>query len=218
MTETPITVVVVDDHDIVRRGLIDLLEASGELEVVGQAGTVAEAKTVLGRTRPSLAVLDVRLPDGTGLDVARFVADEAPDTRVVMLTSFSDDQAMVDAAAAGAKAYLLKEVQGTAIVDSLLAVAGGATLLDKAMVRLAKGRLGRSEVAIPDSLSPQERRIFELIGDGMSNREIAGELFLAEKTVKNYTSNLLAKLGMQRRTEVAALAARVREHERRRFT
>lgn len=213
----PITVMVVDDHDIVRRGLCDLFESDGDIVVTGQAGSIADGLRVAERTNPDIAVLDVRLPDGTGIELCREIRDNMPDIRCVMLTSFADDEALVEAAEAGACAYLLKEVNSTDIVAAIRSVAGGAQLLDAAEVRMAESRISRSDLALPDTLSPQEHRIFELIGDGRSNRQIADELFLAEKTVKNYVSNMLAKLGMSRRTEVAALAARIREHERRRF-
>ncbi len=212
-----ISLLIVDDHEIVRRGLADLFEADGDIAVVGQAGTVAEAMVVARQTQPQVAVLDVRLPDGTGVALCESLREQDPELKVAMLTSFADDHAIVDAFDAGASAYLLKEVASTDIVDAVRKIADGAQLLDDATVRLALQRISGSDEGLLESLSPQERRIFELIGDGYANRQIAEQLFLAEKTVKNYVTNMLAKLGMARRTEAAALAARLKERERRRF-
>lgn len=217
MTERPITLLLVDDHDIVRRGLADLYEAHADSAVVGQAGSISDALTVARKVRPDVVVLHVRLPDGNGMALCRDLRSMIPEMHCFELTWFADDRALVESAAAGASAYLLKEINGTDIVAAVRAVAGGSLLLDRAEVRMAEARLSRSELHIPDILTRQERRIFELIVDGCSNRQIAEELYLAEKTLKNYVSNLLAKLAMSRRTEVAALAGRIREQERRRF-
>ncbi len=219
MSQTePISVVIVDDHDVVRRGLVDLLEADGDIVVIGQAASIAAATPMCEQACPAVAVLDVRLPDGTGMDLARALQVSCPDTRCLMLTSFADDQALIESAEAGAAAYLLKEVKGAAIVDTVRAVASGTVFLDAATVRLARARLQQSELSATDVLTAQEQKIFDLIGAGRSNREIATELYLAEKTIKNYVTNMLSKLGMSRRTEVAALAARISEHHRQRFS
>ena len=217
MATSPLTVILVDDHEIVRRGLADLLESDGAIKVVGQAGTVAEAIVVARQTKPEVAVLDVRLPDGSGVELCETLRKQDPSLKVAMLTSFADDHALVDAAAAGASAYLLKEVTSTDLATAIRKVGDGAQLLDDASVRLANQRISGSDEGLLTALSPQERRIFDLIGVGYANRQIAEELFLAEKTVKNYVTNMLAKLGMSRRTEAAALAARLQERERHRF-
>ncbi len=213
-----IRVLLVDDHEIVRRGLADLFEADGDIVVTGQAGSIDEAKRVIDTADPHVAVLDVRLPDGTGMQLCEALAASHPDVTCMMLTSFADDRAVVEAADAGAAAYLLKEVASNDIVETLRKVAAGGRVLDAATVRLAAGRLNDSEEGRLEVLSGQERRIFDLIGAGYSNRQIADELYLAEKTVKNYVSNMLAKLGMDRRTEAAALAARIEERNRSRFS
>ena len=213
-----IRVLLVDDHEIVRRGLADLFEAGGDIEVTGHAGSIEEAKRVIDTADPHVAVLDVRLPDGTGMDLCAALSISHPDVACIMLTSFADDRAVVEAAEAGAAAYLLKEVASNDIIQTLRKVAAGGRLLDAATVRLATGRLSDSEEGRLEILSGQEKRIFDLIGAGYSNRQIADELYLAEKTVKNYVSNMLAKLGMDRRTEAAALAARIEERNRSRFS
>ncbi len=212
-----IRVLLVDDHEIVRRGLADLLEGGSEIEVVASVGSVADGLTAARRSQPDVAVLDVRLPDGTGLELCAELTATDPPIRCIMLTSFADDRAMVEAAEAGAAAYLLKELNSTDIADAVRRVAAGAQLLDAAETRMAQRRISDSDEGVLDDLTPQERRIFDLIGDGNTNRQIADELFLAEKTVKNHITNLLAKLGMSRRTEAAALAARIEERRRRRF-
>jgi two-component system response regulator DevR len=214
---SPIRLLLVDDHEIVRRGLTNLFEADGDIEVVASAGTAADALRVARQCKPDVAVLDVRLPDGTGIDLCRTLMLDDPELRCMMLTSFADDHALVEAAEAGAAAYLLKELRSVDIVDAVRRVASGAQLLDAAEVRLATQRISGSEEGVLAELTPQERRIFDLVGEGHTNRQIADQLFLAEKTVKNYITNMLAKLNMSRRTEVAALAARVEERHRRRF-
>lgn len=218
MTSDPISLLLVDDHEIVRRGLTDLFEADGDIVVVAQAGSVAEALSVARRAKFQVAVLDIRLPDGTGIELCSELRAQQPDLICVMLTSFEDDHALVEAAEAGASAYLLKEITSTDIVDAIRKVAGGARLLDDATVRLANRRISGSDEGLVNTLSPQERRIFDLIGAGYPNRQIAAELYLAEKTVKNYVTNMLAKLGMERRTEAAALAAKLQERDKRRFS
>jgi DNA-binding NarL/FixJ family response regulator len=185
---------------------------------VGEAGTAEQALNRMHGLEVDVAVLDIRLPDGNGIEVCREIRSRFPDTRCLMLTSFSDDEALVDAAMAGAQGYVLKQLRGNDIVDAIRAIAAGQTLLDENLVKRAFARLEHAagEEQSLEALTEQERRIFDLIGQGRSNRQIAETLFLAEKTVKNYVSNLLAKLGMSRRTEAAALAARLDERHRRR--
>jgi DNA-binding NarL/FixJ family response regulator len=220
MVGVPVPVFLVDDHEIVRRGLADMLEASGGFTVVGEAGTAEQALNRLATADPApvVAVLDVRLPDGNGIELCREIRSRFPAVRVLMLTSFSDDEALVDAAMAGAQGYALKQLRGTDIVDAVRAVADGKVLLDQAVTKRALERLskGNDDEQALSRLTDQERRIFDLIGEGLSNRQIGEQLYLAEKTVKNYVSNLLSKLGMSRRTEAAAFAARLDERSRRR--
>lgn len=213
----PIRVFLLDDHEIVRQGIATLIETEPDMIVVGEASSAAEAVAGVARAKPDVAVLDVRLDDGNGVAVCRDIRSNHPDTVCLMLTSFADDQALVEASMAGAAGYVLKQIRGNDLIDSIRLVAGGAQLLDRAAVRMAMERLRASEAGVLETLTPQETRVFELIGDGRSNREIGEELYLAEKTVKNYVSNLFAKLGMVRRTEAAALSARLQERERRRF-
>ncbi len=212
-----IKVFLLDDHEIVRRGVADLIDAEDDLVVIGQWGGAVEAVERIEASAPDVVVIDVRLGDGSGIEVCRDVRSSQPDIGCLILTSFSDDQALVDASLAGAAGYLLKQVRGNRIVEAIRSVAGGAQLLDSATVRLAVRRLRESEPGTIADLTPREREILDLIGEGRSNRQIASELFLAEKTVKNYVSNLLAKLGMQRRSEAAAFVARVEERARHRF-
>ncbi len=215
---SPTRVFLLDDHEIVRRGLRELLEASGQFEVVGEAGTAEEALGRIPATSPQVAVLDVRLPDGDGVQVCREVRSRHPEIACLMLTSFSDDEALFDAIMAGAAGYLLKQVKGTDLVEAIQAVAEGKSLLDPALTQkvLERIRTGVVEDERIVGLTDQELRIFELIGEGMTNRQIAEQVHLAEKTVKNYVSNLLMKLGMDRRTEAAAFAARLDERRIRR--
>jgi DNA-binding NarL/FixJ family response regulator len=215
--DSPIRVFLLDDHEIVRVGLSELIESESDMIVVGQAGTADEALRLVDSLKPDVAVLDVRLAEGNGIEVCREIRSRHPETVCLILTSFADDQALLDAAIAGAAGYVLKQIRSNDLVESIRKVAGGAQLLDMATIRLGMRRLKESEEGPLDTLTPQERRIFDLIGEGYSNRQIAEELFLAEKTVKNYVSNLLAKLGMQRRTEAAAFAARLDERKRKRY-
>ncbi len=215
--DDPIRVLLLDDHELVRRGLVDLLGELPDIEVVAEAGSAAEALAAVATSHPDVAVLDVRLGDGNGIEVCREIRSAHPDVACLMLTSFADDHAVIDAAMAGAAGYVLKQIDGNELVEAIRKVAGGAQLLDRAEVRMRLQRLKDSDEGVLMSLTPQEHRIFELIGDGRSNRQIADEMFLAEKTVKNYVSNLFAKLGIARRTEAAALAARLDEREKRRF-
>ena len=218
MTDSsPIRIFLLDDHDIVLRGLIDLLESQPDLTVVGQATSAASALKAAGACNPDVAVLDVRLGDGNGIEVCRDIRSAYPEIACLILTSFADDHAIIDAAMAGAAGYVLKQIGGNDIVTAIRKVATGAQLLDAAIVRLTLRRLRQSEEGRVDALSEQEHRIFELIGDGYSNRQIAEEMHLAEKTVKNYISNLFVKLGIDRRTQAAAMAARIEERERNRL-
>jgi len=205
-----IQLLLVDDHEVVRRGLRDLFEAEDDLEVVAEAGSVAEAEA-LALPPGIVAVLDVRLADGSGVEVCRSLRERDPSSSCLMLTSFADDEALFAAIMAGAAGYVLKEVRSTELVTSIRTVAGGGSLLDPDLVRQVRLRLRRraAEEQRVDRLSPQERRILDLIADGKTNRQIAEEMFLAEKTVKNYVSNLLAKLGFSRRTEAAVFATRL---------
>jgi two-component system, NarL family, response regulator DevR len=215
---TAIRVFLVDDHEVVRRGVAELLESSGDFSVVGEASSVEQALNRLAGLDPDVAVLDVRLPDGNGIELCREIRSRHPTVQCLMLTSFSDDEALVDAAMAGAQGYTLKQIRGNDIIDAVRAVAGGASLLDPTLVKRAFNRLQEAsgEERQLAALTDQERRIFDLIGEGKSNRQIAETMYLAEKTVKNYVSNLLAKLGMDRRTEAAAMAARLEERRSRR--
>ena len=203
---------LLDDHEIVRRGLRELLEAEDDLVVVGEAGTAEEAYGRIPATSPDVAVLDVRLPDGDGIEVCREIRSKHPEIACIMLTSFSDDDAVYASIMAGAAGYLLKQVRGSDLVDGVRRVAAGESLLDPQVTTRVLDRLrhreGDDELA---SLTDQERRILGLIAEGLTNRQIGERLFLAEKTVKNYVSNMFAKLGMHRRTEAAAYAARLAE-------
>ncbi len=214
---SPIRVFLLDDHDIVLRGLADLLDAHTDLTVVGQSTSAASALKALEACDPHVAVLDVRLGDGNGIEVCRDIRSAHPEVACLILTSFADDHAVIDAAMAGAAGYVLKQIGGNEIVTAIRKVATGAQLLDAAIVRLTLRRLRASEEGRVGSLSEQEHRIFELIGEGYSNRQIAEEMHLAEKTVKNYISNLFVKLGIDRRTQAAAMAARIEERERNRL-
>ena len=209
----PIRVFLLDDHEIVRRGLRELLEAVGDFKVVGEAGTAEEAVGRIPATRPDVAVLDVRLPDGDGVQVCREVRSRHPEIACLMLTSYSDDEALFEAIMAGAAGYLLKQVRGNDLIDAIRSVAAGQSLLDPALTQrvLERIRTGSAEDERLTRLTEQELRIFELIGEGLTNRQIAERVHLAEKTVKNYVSNMLMKLGMDRRTEAAAFAARLDE-------
>ncbi|MGZ4690702.1 MAG: response regulator [Acidimicrobiia bacterium] len=202
-----------DDHEIVRQGLRALLESQGDFEVVGEAATAAEGLARIPPLRPDVAVLDVRLPDGDGVQVCRDVRAADPEITCLMLTSFADDEALFEAIMAGAAGYVLKQIKGTDIVDAIRRVAAGESLLDPDATRRVLDRIRNppEEDERLAALTPQERRILELITDGLTNRQIAEEMFLAEKTVKNYVSNLLAKLGMERRTQAAVFGARVQQ-------
>jgi DNA-binding NarL/FixJ family response regulator len=209
----PVRVFLLDDHEIVREGLRALLGSQQDLEVVGEASTAEEALVRIPPLSPDVAVLDVRLPDGNGVSVCREVRSAQPEIRCLMLTSFADDEALFDAIMAGASGYVLKQIKGTDIVDAVRRVAAGESLLDPSATQRVLERIRNppEEDERLASLTPQERKILGFITDGLTNRQIADEMFLAEKTVKNYVSNLLAKLGMERRTQAAVFGARTQQ-------
>ncbi|MDA8386240.1 MAG: response regulator transcription factor [Actinomycetota bacterium] len=211
-----IRVFLVDDHEVVRRGLVSLIEMEDDIEVVGEAGSVADALSRLPAARPEVMVLDVRLPDGDGIELCREIKSAHPEIACLMLTSFSDDEALFSAILAGASGYLLKQIKTADLLEAVRRVSRGESLLDPAITAkvLARLRDPSPEDDLLSKLSPQEHKILDLIADGLTNREIAKEMFLAEKTVKNYVSNLLAKLGMSHRSEAAAYAARLDERKR----
>ena len=206
-------VFLLDDHEIVRRGLRELLEGEEDLVVVGEAATAAEALERIPAAAPDVAVLDVRLPDGDGVEVCRDIRSAHPEINCLMLTSYADDEALFSAILAGAAGYVLKQVRGTDLIDAIRRVAAGQSLLDPGVTARVLERLRSPQV--PDdnlaALSEQERRILDLIAEGLTNRQIGERMYLAEKTVKNYVSNVLMKLGMSRRSEAAAYAARLEE-------
>jgi DNA-binding NarL/FixJ family response regulator len=216
MATVPIRVFLLDDHEVVRRGVRDLLEAEDDIEIVGEAGTAEEAVGRIPATSPDVAVLDVRLPDGSGVEVCRDVRSHRPELACIMLTSFADDEALFEAIMAGAAGYVLKQVRGSELIDAVRRVASGESLLDPKVTAkvLERLRRGPKEDERLRDLTDQERKILNLLADGLTNRQIAEEMFLAEKTVKNYVSNLLAKMGMSRRTEAAVYAARLAERRR----
>jgi DNA-binding NarL/FixJ family response regulator len=206
-----IGVFLLDDHEIVRRGVRDLLESESDITVVGEAGTAASALARIPALRPDVAVLDVRLPDGDGVSVCREIRSKMPEVGCLMLTSFGDDEALFDAIMAGAAGYVLKQIRGMDLVGAVRTIASGRSLLDpEAASRVMRRMREQAQRSDPLSgLTEQERKILELIGEGLTNRQIGERLFLAEKTVKNYVSALFAKLGMERRAQAAAYAARV---------
>lgn len=209
-TTAPITVFLLDDHEIVRRGVRELIEAEPGLIVVGEASTAEEAIHRIPAVRPDVAVLDVRLPDGSGVEVCREVRSQLPGLACLMLTSFSDDDALFEAIMAGASGYVLKQIRGNDLVTAIRRVARGESLLDPSVTTKVLHRLRNpsEEDERLAKLTPQERRILDLIAEGATNRQIGNELHLAEKTVKNYVSNMLMKLGMSRRTEAAVFAVK----------
>ena len=206
----PVTAFLMDDHEVVRQGVRALLEASGEIRVVGEASNATEAVARIPAVRPDVAILDVRVPDGNGIEVCREVRSRVG-TPCLMLTSYSDDEALFEAIMAGASGYVLKQIRGSELVNAVKRVAAGESLLDPAVTErvLRRLRSPSDEDERLSRLTPQERRILHLIADGMTNRQIANEMHLAEKTIKNYVSNLLAKLGMERRTEAAVFATKL---------
>ncbi|WP_330180139.1 response regulator transcription factor [Nocardia sp. NBC_01503] len=207
-----IKVFLVDDHEIVRRGLVDLLDSDPELSVIGEAADVAQALARIPALRPDVAVLDVRLPDGNGIELCRELLSRVDDLRCLILTSFTDEQAMMDAILAGASGYVVKDIKGMELAKAIKEVGSGRSLLDNRAAAALMDRLRNS--ARPDGplagLTEQERKLLDLLGDGLTNRQIAERMFLAEKTVKNYVSRLLAKLGMERRTQAAVYASKLR--------
>jgi two-component system, NarL family, response regulator DevR len=206
-----IRVFLLDDHEVVRRGLADLLQAHGDIEVIGESGLAQEATRRIPALRPDVAILDARLPDGSGIDVCRDIRTVDSSIKGLILTSYEDDEALFAAIMAGAAGYVLKQIRGTDLVDAVRRVAAGQSLLDPAVTQRVLERI-RNGVEQPHelkSLTEQERRILEYIAEGLTNREIASKMFLAEKTVKNYVSSLLAKLGLERRTQAAVLATRL---------
>ena len=213
-TSQPIRVFLLDDHEVVREGVRHVLEATGEIVVVGEAGTCADALPRISATSPQVAVLDVQLPDGSGVEVCRDVRSEYPDVACLMLTSFSDDEAMFQAVLAGAAGFVLKQVKGNDLANTVRRVAAGESLIDPAMTKKLLDRI-RNPQAHEDprlqSLTKLERSILDLVAEGLTNRQIGAQLHIAEKTVKNYMSSVLFKLGFSRRTEAAVYAIRARE-------
>ena len=207
----PIRIFLLDDHEVVRRGVRELLEVEDDLEVVGEAGTAEEALQRIPAASPDVAVIDMRLPDGNGVEVCREVRSRNPEVQCVVLTSFADDEALFDSIMAGAAGYLLKQIKGTDLVDAIRRVAAGQSLLDPSVTErvLERLRKGPEQDERLSRLTEQERKILDLIAEGLTNRQIGERMFLAEKTVKNYVSNLLSKLGMERRTEAAVFAAKL---------
>jgi DNA-binding NarL/FixJ family response regulator len=206
-----IKVFLLDDHEIVRRGVRDMLEAEPDITVIGEAGTAESALARIPALRPDVAVLDVRLPDGDGVTVCREIRSRMPQVACLMLTSFGDDEALFDAIMAGAAGYVLKQIRGTDLIGAVRTVARGESMLDPEAASKVMARM-RDQASKADplaGLTPQERKILELIGEGLTNRQIGERMFLAEKTVKNYVSALFAKLGMERRTQAAAYASRI---------
>jgi len=206
-------VFLVDDHEIVRRGIADLIDAERDLEVVGEASTAQQALGRVSATLPDIVVLDVRLPDGSGIDVCRSILSAHPEMRCLMLTAYDDDQASYAAVLAGASGYVLKDIRGQKLVEGIRAVAAGRTLItravsDKVVSALSASAAADSRSDLPE-LTLRERQVLGLIADGLTNRQIGERLELAEKTVKNYVSGLLAKLGMERRTQAAVYGARL---------
>jgi DNA-binding NarL/FixJ family response regulator len=210
--EGQIRVFLLDDHEMVRRGLQDLFESQHDIVVVGESGSANDAEARIPALRPHVALLDGRLADGSGVEVCRAVRSVDPSINVIILTSYDDDEALFAAIMAGASGYILKQIVGLELVDAVRKVANGQSLLDPSVTQRVLDRLRSGGSSIPaelQSLTPQEHRILELVTEGMTNRQIGGELFLAEKTVKNYVTSILSKLGMQSRTQAAVLASKL---------
>lgn len=211
MSAAPLRVFLLDDHDIVRRGVRALLESEGDVEVVGDTASVAEAETLIAKLQPDVAVLDARLPDGSGIELCGRLRELAPGVRCLVLTSYDDEEAIVAAIQAGAAGYVLKEVEGDSLLSSVRAVGNGHSLIDPVMARrviawIEQTNEGPRELA---GLTEQQRKILELLAEGLTNKQIGDRLYLAEKTVKNHVTRILAKLGVQRRTQAALLASRL---------
>ncbi|MFF5013130.1 response regulator [Streptomyces sp. NPDC001165] len=216
--DNPIRVFLMDDHEVVRRGVRDLLNDEPDIEVIGEAGSAEQALVRVPALRPQVAVLDVRLPDGDGVSVCRELRSRMPELSCLMLTSFDDEEALLDAIMAGASGYVLKQIQGSDLVSAVRTVAAGQSLLDasattKLMARLRGGRQQEEPDVLP-GLTDREREILALIGEGLTNRQIGQRLYLAEKTVKNHISRLLAKLGVERRVQAAVIAAQVQDRQK----
>jgi len=209
---TPIRVFLLDDHEVVRRGLKDLFDSADDIEVIGESGSAKDAEARIPALRPDVAVLDGRLPDGSGVDVCRAIRSVDPSIRAIILTSYDDDEALFASIMAGAAGYILKQIVSHDLLAAVRQVAAGQSLLDPAVTQRVLNRLregGSSEPAELRSLTPQERRILELVTEGLTNRQIGERLFLAEKTVKNYVTSILHKLGLQGRTQAAVLASKL---------
>lgn len=209
-----LTVMLVDDHEIVRRGLKTLLEAEGDIEVVAEAESGPRAVTLASKHQPAVVVMDVRMPDGSGVEACRAIRDERPDAKVIMLTSFSDDEALFNSIMAGASGFVLKQIKGHDLIEAIRAVASGKSLLDPDVTKRVLERLRKSKFEEKDPklarLSPQEERILDMVSEGLTNREIAERIHLSDKTVKNYVSAILQKLEVARRAEAASYVARAR--------
>ncbi|MCI3241833.1 response regulator [Streptomyces spinosisporus] len=217
--DNPIRVFLLDDHEVVRRGVRELLEDEPDITVVGEADTVEQATVRVPALRPQVAVLDVRLPDGDGVTLCRDLRSRLPELACLMLTSFDDEDALLDSIMAGASGYVLKQIQGTDLVSAVRTVASGQSLLDpsattKLMARLREGKEQQEEPEALPGLTPREREILALIGEGLTNRQIGRRLYLAEKTVKNHISRLLAKLGVERRIQAAVIATQAQDRQR----
>ena len=210
-TVSPIRVYLLDDHEVVREGLRAMLEATGDIEVVGESGSAEEATSRIPALRPHVAVLDGRLPDGSGIEVCRAVRAVDPEIRALILTSYDDDEALFAAIMAGAAGYVLKDIKGTDLVDAIHRVAAGQSLIDPALTARVLERVRNGPATAPElaGLTEQELKLLGFIAQGLTNRQIGEQMFLAEKTVKNYVSSILAKLGVERRTQAAVLAAKL---------
>jgi DNA-binding NarL/FixJ family response regulator len=211
----PLRLLVVDDHEVVRQGLVALLERRDIFQVVAEAGSVAESIEQARRHKPDVVIMDVRLPDGSGIEACRAIRAEHPDSKVVMLTSYPDEEAVLSAIVAGASGYLLKQIRGRDLMAALETVGRGGSLLDPAVTERVLDRIrriatGSAETDEMSQLTTQERKILLLVADGKTNKEIAAEIFLSDKTVKNYVSSILAKLNLERRAQAAAFVARHR--------
>ena len=214
-TPAPIRIFLVDDHELIRRGLRAFLESEPDMEVVDEAATARDTVGKVPIVKPDLVVLDIRLPDGNGVEVCRELRARCPETKVIMLTSFADDTALMDSIMAGASGYILKATKQDELLAALRKVAAGQSLIDPAITASVFRRLRRQAESSDalEALTAQERRILDLIAEGLTNREIAGRIHLAERTVKNYVSHILAKLGMKHRTQVALYASKLRDSE-----
>jgi len=211
---SPVRVYLLDDHEVVRQGLRTLLESSGDIEVVGESGSAEDAANRIPALRPHVAVLDGRLPDGSGIEVCRTVRSVDPSINALILTSYDDDEALFAAIMAGAAGYILKDVRGTDLIDAIHRVAAGQSLIDPALTARVLDRLRNGPATAPElaDLTEQELKLLGFIAEGLTNRQIGEKMFLAEKTVKNYVSSILAKLGLERRTQAAVLASKLLDH------